>query len=235
MESHRKDSIPLSIHDVMASFSRTVTEPEIRLGYLNLTDDNGVRNREYFPGKNEPLWILFSERNRQRYYTASMVRSQIWGSFKLFVAGENIRTGELLNIRCDKEIFRGRYLVHISREFEDDDLPEKEDDKRVEGKGYIYIIRCESAWKGWVKIGETERLPEERLGDYQTYSPKRDYFLDPNHQPIEVPFRLEAEKKAHRMATMLADKVGKGEKTEWFSITDNNLKKIVEVLNILYQ
>ena len=216
----------------MVGFSKTISEPEIRSGYLNLTGDNGSRNRHYFPGKNEPLWILFSGPNRQRYYTASMVESQIWGSFKQFIAGENIKEGDLLHIQFDGEFRTGRHLVHVSREIEDYEIPETIEG---EGEGYVYAIRNKSAWPGWVKIGETERLPEEREEDYQTYSPNRDYFLDPNHSPIFVPYRKEAEKRAHRMASRLANRIGEGDSSEWFMITDERLSSIFETLKNMYQ
>jgi hypothetical protein len=74
--------------------------------------------------------------------------------------------------------------------------------------GYIYII-SNPLWPGYSKVGRARRV-SDRLRNYQTYSPHRDYRL--NHS-IPVQDRYLAEAVAHRH---LAGYRVLG--TEWFVI-----------------
>ena len=85
-------------------------------------------------------------------------------------------------------------------------------------EGHVYII-TNSAWPDWVKIGKAI-LAEDRLKDYQTYSPFRNYKLE---HSIFSEDRAEAEREAHTKAELLGEK-----KNEWFNIT---VKQAKEILN----
>ena len=76
-------------------------------------------------------------------------------------------------------------------------------------EGYVYAI-CNPAWPDWVKIGMAIDA-QDRLKGYQTSSPMRDYVL-----VYDVYFkdRLEAERKAHKVAERYGERQG-----EWFKIT----------------
>ena len=87
-------------------------------------------------------------------------------------------------------------------------------------EGNVYII-TNSAWPDWVKIGKAI-LAEDRLKDYQTYSPFRNYKLE---HSIFSNDRAEAEREAH----VLAELIGK-KKNEWFNITVKEAKDILNGL-----
>ena len=76
-------------------------------------------------------------------------------------------------------------------------------------EGYVYAI-ANPAWPDWIKIGMAIDA-QDRLNGYQTSSPMRDYVL-----VYDVYFkdRLEAERKAHKVAERYGERQG-----EWFKIT----------------
>ena len=76
-------------------------------------------------------------------------------------------------------------------------------------EGYVYAI-CNPAWPDWVKIGMAIDA-NDRLNGYQTSSPMRDYILV---YDIYFKDRLEAERKAHKVAERYGNRQG-----EWFKIT----------------
>ena len=76
-------------------------------------------------------------------------------------------------------------------------------------EGYVYAI-CNPAWPDWVKIGMAIDA-NDRLNGYQTSSPMRDYILV---YDIYFKDRLEAERKAHKVAERYGKRQG-----EWFKIT----------------
>ena len=74
-------------------------------------------------------------------------------------------------------------------------------------EGEVYIIH-NPAFPGWVKVGmAVDSL--DRLKQYQTSSPYRDYKLVKSYK---VPNRREAEAKAHKALTI----EGRGRRGEWF-------------------
>ena len=76
-------------------------------------------------------------------------------------------------------------------------------------EGYVYAM-YNPAWPEWIKIGMAIDA-QDRLNGYQTSSPMRDYAL-----VYDVYFkdRLEAERKAHKVAERYGERQG-----EWFKIT----------------
>ena len=76
-------------------------------------------------------------------------------------------------------------------------------------EGYVYAI-CNPAWPDWIKIGMAIDA-QDRLNGYQTSSPMRDYVLV---YDIYFKDRLEAERKAHKVAERYGERQG-----EWFKIT----------------
>lgn len=74
-------------------------------------------------------------------------------------------------------------------------------------EGSVYIIHNPS-FPGWVKVGMAVD-PEDRVKQYQTASPYRDYEVVKSYK---VPDRREAESKAHAALTI----EGRGRRGEWF-------------------
>ena len=93
---------------------------------------------------------------------------------------------------------------------------EKEED---DGTGEVYAI-TNRAWPGYVKIGRA-KLAEQRVRDYQTYSPKRDYEL--RHR-VHCDDRISSENRAHKKAGLLA----LGRKGEWFKISLDQAKEVLD-------
>ena len=93
----------------------------------------------------------------------------------------------------------------------------------TKNKGYIYAI-TNPAWPDWIKIGKAIDA-DNRLNSYQTSSPKRDYellyckYFDDYH---------EVEKEAHTLASKFSAETN----NEWFHITKQQAK---EVLDTLYE
>jgi hypothetical protein len=76
-------------------------------------------------------------------------------------------------------------------------------------EGYVYAM-YNPAWPEWIKIGMAIDA-QDRLNGYQTSSPMRDYVLV---YDIYFKDRLEAERKAHKVAERYGERQG-----EWFKIT----------------
>ncbi len=77
--------------------------------------------------------------------------------------------------------------------------------------GYVYAIVCESH-PGWVKIGQAVK-PTDRLGNYQTSSPHRDYSI---LNTINVTNMDISETKLHNIFEQVADE----RRGEWFKINN---------------
>ena len=89
-------------------------------------------------------------------------------------------------------------------------------------KGYVYAI-INPSWPDWVKIGKAVDA-DNRLNSYQTSSPLRDYellyckYFDDYH---------EVEKEAHSLAANLST----DSKGEWFCITQQQAKEVLDKLH----
>lgn len=90
-------------------------------------------------------------------------------------------------------------------------------------EGYVYII-TNSAWPDWVKIGMAVDA-EDRLNSYQTSSPFRDYKIE---HVIVTNNRRAAEAEAHKSAA----KIAKETKGEWFKISIEQAKDVLNKLSI---
>lgn len=90
-----------------------------------------------------------------------------------------------------------------------------------EESGDIYIISNPS-WKGWIKVGMAIDA-KDRCKQYQTSSPFRDYKL---HYSRFFNDRKDAEKKAHK----LLKKKSEEKKGEWFKISKQDAKNIIETI-----
>lgn len=88
-------------------------------------------------------------------------------------------------------------------------------------EGLVYIILNE-AWPNHVKVGMAKRI-EERLSQFQTYSPYRDYIV---YHTFRAKDYAKAEKKAHKVM----DKRFSREQGEWFRCTPKQAKETLEVL-----
>ena len=96
-------------------------------------------------------------------------------------------------------------------------------------EGYVYAF-TNPYWfsKGWLKIGKAEDK-EQRLGDYQTYTPLRDYY---EFHSIKVSNRAKAETLAHTKIEAMKGCIDR--KKEWFRFKDTEaITKAVEIMNTL--
>ena len=88
-------------------------------------------------------------------------------------------------------------------------------------EGYVYII-TNPCWSNWVKVGMAIDA-KDRCKQYQTSSPFRDYKLCYSKFFDD---RKEAEAKAHSLLKESAEE----RKGEWFKITQDKAKEIIEAL-----
>lgn len=96
-------------------------------------------------------------------------------------------------------------------------------------KGYVYAF-TNPYWfsKGWLKIGKAEDK-EQRLGNYQTYTPLRDYY---EFHSVKVSNRAKSENLAHDKIEAMKGCIDR--KEEWFRFKDREaIDKAVEILNTL--
>ena len=83
-------------------------------------------------------------------------------------------------------------------------------DKQIK-EGYVYAIR-NKAWPNWIKIGKAIDA-EDRLNQYQTSSPMRDYELICS---VYSDDRNTAERDAHKASERIAERKG-----EWFKLSED--------------
>ena len=84
-------------------------------------------------------------------------------------------------------------------------------------EGEVYII-TNKAWDGWVKVGMAVDA-EDRLKNYQTSSPFRDYVL---YYSYNTDDRRKAESKAHSRLEQLFER-----NNEWFKCTPQEAKGVL--------
>lgn len=90
-------------------------------------------------------------------------------------------------------------------------------------EGYVYVINCEGAYDGWLKIGCT-RFIERRLSALNTGSPFRDY------KCLHMKFfsdRHFAEGKAHKAAKLIFTDHDK-QNGEWFKMSVEQAIDIID-------
>ena len=88
-------------------------------------------------------------------------------------------------------------------------------------EGYVYII-TNPCWKGWIKVGMAIDA-KDRCNQYQTSSPFRDYEL---HYSKFFSNRKVAEQIAHKLLKKNSEK----KKGEWFKISKQDAKNIIETI-----
>ena len=102
-------------------------------------------------------------------------------------------------------------------------FPENDEEEIKDGSGFIYAL-TNPAWPKWVKIGRTiQDDVNNRLDDYQTYSPLQDY------EPIghvDVSDAVSAEQKAHAIARVLSGEDAWNSR-EWFRLSHEHAKLIL--------
>lgn len=86
-------------------------------------------------------------------------------------------------------------------------------------EGFVYFI-SNPAWHDQYKIGMSQ-LPKDRLAQYQTYSPLRDYKL--HHWSYWLDKR-EGEKLVHSLFDDVKD-------YEWVNLPESKLHKYLEIIN----
>ena len=84
-------------------------------------------------------------------------------------------------------------------------------------EGEVYII-TNKAWDGWVKVGMAVDA-EDRLKNYQTSSPFRDYVL---YYSYNTDDRRKAESNAHSILEQLFER-----NNEWFKCTPQEAKGVL--------
>ena len=90
-------------------------------------------------------------------------------------------------------------------------------------EGYVYAI-TNPAWPEWVKIGMAIDA-DDRCNGYQTSSPFRDFVLE---HMIVTNNRRVAEAEAHKLAT----KISKERRGEWFKISIEQAKTILNSITM---
>lgn len=90
-------------------------------------------------------------------------------------------------------------------------------------EGYVYAI-TNPAWSEWVKIGMAVDA-DDRCNGYQTSSPFRDYKLE---HTVVTNNRRKAEAEAHREASKIAEE----QRGEWFKISIEQAKDILNKLSV---
>ena len=90
-------------------------------------------------------------------------------------------------------------------------------------EGYVYAI-TNPAWSEWVKIGMAVDA-DDRCNGYQTSSPFRDYKLE---HTVVTNNRRAAEAKAHKEAAKIAEE----QRGEWFKISIEQAKDILDKLSV---
>ena len=90
-------------------------------------------------------------------------------------------------------------------------------------EGYVYAI-TNPAWPEWVKIGMAIDA-DDRCNGYQTSSPFRDYKLE---HTVVTNNRRKAEAEAHREASKIAEE----QRGEWFKISIEQAKDILNKLSV---
>ena len=91
-------------------------------------------------------------------------------------------------------------------------------------EGYVYIV-SNPAWDGWFKVGKAVDA-DDRCKSYNTSSPLRDFKVE---YKIYVEDRNKSEKVAHTKALKQAEEYT----GEWFRISLNSLKDILNSLAVL--
>ena len=96
-------------------------------------------------------------------------------------------------------------------------------------EGYVYAF-TNPYWfsKGWLKIGKAEDK-EQRLGNYQTYTPLRDYY---EFHSIKVSNRAKSETLAHNKIEAMEGCIDRKEECFRFKDTEA-ITKAVEIMNTL--
>jgi len=90
-------------------------------------------------------------------------------------------------------------------------------------EGYVYVI-TNPAWPEWVKIGMAIDA-DDRCNGYQTSSPFRDYKLE---HTVMSNNRRKAEAEAHKAAAKIAVE----QRGEWFKISIEQAKDILNTLSV---
>jgi hypothetical protein len=91
-------------------------------------------------------------------------------------------------------------------------------------EGYVYIV-SNPAWDGWFKVGKAVDA-DDRCKSYNTSSPLRDFKVE---YKIYVEDRNKSEKVAHTKALKQAEEYT----GEWFRISLNSLKDILNSLPVI--
>ena len=88
--------------------------------------------------------------------------------------------------------------------------------------GFVYAIK-NKAWPEWVKVGKAGDA-EDRLKNYQTGDPFRDYTLEFS---FKVTNRHTAETEAHKALALLSE----DRRNEWFKVDLTTAVRCIEAIN----
>lgn len=91
-------------------------------------------------------------------------------------------------------------------------------------EGYVYVI-SNPAWEGWFKVGKAVDA-DDRCKSYNTSSPLRDF-------KVEYKIYVEDRNKSEKIAHTKALKQSKEYTGEWFRISLNSLKDILNSLAVI--
>lgn len=160
-------------------------------------------------------------RQKRREYTCIDCRRERQ-KLTIFINGKRVkRTDPMFEVWFNQHGFGTFWTEHTVS-----DIPSA---KLKSDEGYVYAF-TNPYWfsKGWLKIGKAEDK-EQRLGNYQTYTPLRDYY---EFHSIKVSNRTKSETLAHNMIESMEGCIDR--KEEWFRFKDTEaITKAVEIMNRL--
>ena len=152
------------------------------------------------------------EKTEGKYYKNNPETMRIWNKTRMWVNGNYIPQSHPLHKP-------GRY-----KNFEDAAFKSlAKYESSVEGQVYVVV---NPNFPEWVKVGMAIDA-EDRLNNYQTSSPFRDYVL---HYKCDVSDRRSAESEAHSELAKMYDR-----RSEWFKCTPEQAQEVVSGLVGKYQ
>jgi hypothetical protein len=96
----------------MVRFLRTLGDSEVRLGYLNLTDDAGKHYGKQFPANRTRFVVI--DQNGRRASTQKLQGNQLWGSLSHWYHDTQAKAGDTVILAFDSdEKIDGSNVIHL--------------------------------------------------------------------------------------------------------------------------
>jgi len=102
----------------MVEFTRTITQPEVTSGYLNLTDERGQKQGDSFPSQHLVKIAIIDGHGRVTI-AKKHHGNQIWGGLSKWFVANNVQPGVRIRVRHDPNETRDALpVVHLLLEGE---------------------------------------------------------------------------------------------------------------------